>query len=339
MDSLPTEPADLTPAWLTEALAPRTRGARVLDVSVSRIDARGSLFGQPLRLGLTWDRAGAGPRRLFAKLTGRDAAARAAAAQLGVFRREVAFYQELAETCGVRAPALWFAAATDDMVVLLLEDLTELRHVDAGTLSRDDVGTVIDALAMMHARWWQSPALGSRSWLARDDDHLDVMAERLRDVLPRFHELFDDQLEPEQRAFAEHLAREGPQAWAPSDTDAVTLVHGDPKPSNIFFGDDGPVFVDWQAAGAAHATTDLANLFGAALSSRVHDDGLVERYCRRMAIAGVEVNESELAGSLRLAARAFVVRAVAASVSADERFLEGLGPVVRRRISYAISLG
>ena len=338
-DLLPTEPDQLTPRWLTDALAARTGGVPVNAVTVTRIEARGSLFGLPLLLDLQWDVAGAGPDRLVAKLTGHEGAARQAAAELGLFRREVAFYTELATRSGVRTPIAWFAEATDDTVVLLLEDLTDLRNIDADTLELPDVVSVLDALAAMHARWWADPALSRYPWLAQAHDHLDTMTDRLRGALGRLVELFDAELEPAHRRFVERLAEEGSTAWAPTGADAVTLVHGDAKPSNIFFDDTGPIFIDWQAAGAMHPATDLANLFGAALADRSHDESLLARYKSHMASADIAIDLDELHEPLRAAARLFVVRAAASCITTDTRFLSSLGPMLRRRIAYALTLG
>ncbi|MEY2570929.1 MAG: hypothetical protein QOE63_1279 [Acidimicrobiaceae bacterium] len=338
---LPTEPDELTPDWLTAALAPKTGGARVVAVDVTRIDARSALFSRPMHLRLTWEPTGAGPATLVAKLTAPEGEAKQAASEIGVYLQEVRFYEQLAATCGLRAPAAWFVAATDDTVLLLLEDLVGLHHRDAPeSLLPTEIAAVLDALAAMHARWWDDPRLDELAWLGQRRGNVERNAARYQRGLPRFLELHGDLLDSNEHALLRHLAASD-DVWAIEPARPFTLVHGDPKPSNIFFEPDGcPVFVDWQGVCAAHATADVANALGAALGDQELGSvsGLVDRYVDVLAAAGVDIDRSSLNRRLLDAARHFVVRAVSASVTTDPLFHEAHGVMTSRRIAFARSL-
>jgi len=338
---LPTEPDELTPAWLTAALASKTGGARVVAVDVTRIDARSALFSRPMHIALTWDPEGAGPPTLVAKMTAPEGEAKQAAAEIGVYAQEVRFYEQLAATSGLRSPEAWYAAATDDTVLLLLEDLVGLHHRDApDSLLPVEIEAVLDSLAHMHARWWDDPRLHQLAWLGERRGNVERNAARYQRGLPRFIDLHGDLLDRAEQALLQHLAA-ADDVWAIEPALPFTLVHGDPKPSNIFFQPDGsPVFVDWQGVCAAHATADVANALGAALG----DDELgsvshlVDRYVGALDAAGVDIDRSTLNCRLRDAARHFVVRAVSASVTTDPLFHAAHGTMTRRRIAFALSL-
>jgi len=118
------------------------------------------------------------------------------------------------------------------------------------------------------------------------------------------------------------------------------LVHGDPKPSNIFFSSTGPVFVDWQGVCAAHASADVANALGASLAGGDVDAApqLIADYLDVLRAHGIAVDRGEFDAALSDAARHFVVRAVSASVTKDPRFHEAHGVMTARRIAFALRL-
>lgn len=336
---LPTEPDELTPEWLTAALAPRVAGV-VVDAIVKPIPARGALFSRPVQVELVWDPPEAGPPSIVAKLTATDPEARRAAQEIGVYAQEVRFYAELAPTCGMRAPRAWYSAGAGDTMVLLLDDLLALDHRDApSALDRPELESVLGDLAAMHARWWANPDLDNLAWLVQRRGDAARNAARYERGLPRFLELHGDLLDASMHALLRELGA-ADDVWAIEPAPPFTLVHGDPKPSNIFFDDRGPIFVDWQGVCAAHASADIANALGSGLADEHVDDApaLVEHWIDSLGSAGVELDRSTLTGLLRDAARHYVVRAVSASVTTDAVFHQAHGVMTRRRIGFALSL-
>ena len=162
----PTHPEALNEAWLTTALQGSgllTRG-RVLAAQLEVLSGVKGAMGQIVRLSLDYDRAEqTAPHTLIAKLSSSDPTLRALGNSLGLYKREVHFYRELAEQVRVRTPRCYFAAidSVTGASLLLLEDLAPARNGDriAGC-EPHEATLVIDALATLHADWWMRPEIG-----------------------------------------------------------------------------------------------------------------------------------------------------------------------------------
>ena len=163
---------ELTPAWLTDAL----RGDGVLGdgavafAKADQINVGQGFAGRVFRVAVTYEGApNTAPRTLIAKLPASDPGARTLIDDLGMYRNEIAFYDELASEAGVRTPRRYFAAQDPAArrYVLLLEDIAPARVGDdvAGcTVEEDEL--VLGRLAEMHARWWNESRLESFAWLS-----------------------------------------------------------------------------------------------------------------------------------------------------------------------------
>src|SRR5690606_9243462 len=84
----------------------------------------------------------------------------------GFYHREAYFYRQLRDRYGVRAPQCYFAAEQQapPQAVILLEDLSG-RDIGFGSMLRpyaaDEVASGLEALAQLHARSMQDPALAT----------------------------------------------------------------------------------------------------------------------------------------------------------------------------------
>ena len=115
----PTTAADVTPEWLTAALATRQPGVTVDAVDVLEED---EVTNAHARLRVTYRDAGE-PRIMFLKLPPNDDR-REQIIATGMGHREARFYAELAPSVAMRVPVAHVARTDDEgRFALLLEDL------------------------------------------------------------------------------------------------------------------------------------------------------------------------------------------------------------------------
>ena len=282
----------LEPAWLDVIL--RATGhstATVVGVEAEPLAFTGATSDMA-RLRITYDDSGAaGPASAIAKIRGRDDVRVQMDQVLGLFDREVRFYRELADGVPIRAPRAIYIGDGNE-TPLLLEDLGALRVGDQSEgLTVADAEACLDALADMHAAYWESPMLAAE-WLDRPTEGpVGQMTVQLMlsgaDQLARFEgrvpagaiERFPR--DPERLGAALARLSDGPH----------TLVHNDCRLDNTFFADDGaPVMVDWQQVADARWSRDVANLLGGNMEPddlAANWEPLLRRYHARLKDRGV----------------------------------------------------
>jgi Ecdysteroid kinase-like family len=282
---VPSSIDGLTPQWLTDAF-----GVGVFDVRTERI-AQDSGFSSLLyRLHLTGDGV---PSTVIAKLPAQSEA-RGAMEMLGGYRRELAFYQEVAGRAPMQTPQVYAArmvAGTADFV-LLLEDLQHWHNADhlAG-LSVGQARLCIDALAGLHA------------WSIRDADvrvlqqFPSIDSSIARELLvpafgPGWHVYVDKSsasVPSNVAAFAEQFTCRADGALT-ALTERSMLLHGDIRADNLFFDGDDIKVVDFQFASRGVGAADVAYVVSQGLPTAVrrgHDEALVREYLERLAERGV----------------------------------------------------
>jgi hypothetical protein len=156
----------IAPGWLTDVL--RSGGhseAAVTSVELEPVAFAGATTDMA-RLRIGYDNAGApGPPTLVAKIRGATEVQRQMDQAMGLFGREAEFYARIADQVPIRTPACVHIGNGDD-TPLLLEDLGELRMGDQMEGMRiADAEVMMDALADLHARFWEAPGL-AEPWLA-----------------------------------------------------------------------------------------------------------------------------------------------------------------------------
>jgi hypothetical protein len=282
------DPADLTPAWLTEAL-----GRPVTGVTPERVGT--GQIGTCYRLTLESPTAPGGTERIVAKLPAPDPGLREMLA--GAYRGEVRFYRELAATVAVRAPAVHHVAMTPGTgdFTLLLEDLAP--WVQGDQIAGCTVAQARDAavnLAGLHGPRWCDPALLDVEGLSINGPaDAALLAEVYAPAVETFASDLGGLLEP---ADVEVLRRSADaiEAWALARAERFALVHGDYRLDNLLFPDDGSpgvCAVDWQTLSLALPARDVAYLVATSLpvaERRVHEDALVAAYHEALLGYGVE---------------------------------------------------
>lgn len=275
---IPQRLDELTPAWLSLALAPLLGGARVERVEVERLGEGEGFVGTLARLRLELDRPAPGaPTRVIAKLPTDVAANRATGELLGAYEREVLFYRELAHRVGYRTPApyaalmdenpasrfgpalvrfvdrlpawgvralmacfAWAAARSRRRYLLLLEDVAPARAGDQlEGREPTQCAPVLRAIARAQAAFWQSRRLAQLYWVAPMDAGLRIAHQIFLRSRPVFEERYGPRLEPGGRELLAWLARHAPELTQRLHADApVSLVHGDFRLDNLLFDDE-----------------------------------------------------------------------------------------------------
>jgi len=149
----PTTADDVTPEWLTAALAERHPGTEVDSVEVLE---RNEVTNAHARLRVTYARRDDAPDTMFCKLPPNDARRQQIIAT-GMGHREARFYAELAPSVAMRVPAAHVARTDDDgHFALLLEDLvTTGCDVSDGTwgIPVDSAAGALEDLAALHVHF------------------------------------------------------------------------------------------------------------------------------------------------------------------------------------------
>jgi len=182
------------------------------------------------------------------------------AGELRVFERELAAYRLLAPLKGKLSPRLFSGATAlrGSDGLLLLEFIRDARNRDQlRGLTWPELVSATRAIARIHARFWNSPALKKAKGLPR---HHYMRAHEVSRHLPNF--LRWTKLRSKTAIMFRDLPQAVNQALARLRKRPLTLVHGDLRSDNIFYGRKSVRFIDWGLALAGHAAFDLARLAG-----------------------------------------------------------------------------
>ena len=241
---LPREVGDLTPVWLSEALAKRYPGVRVRSVACLDRTERTNLHA---RLKLEYHESAGAPETIFCKLPPTDPEHRARIGATGMGAREAWFYRDLAPRIAMKMPAVHFAEAdAQGDFLLLLEDLT--AHgcaVSDGTwaIGADLAAKAVEELAALHVAFEDAGQLAALApWAAAERvGSVDFTVRTLRFVIEnRADRLGESYLEVarifiDRPAEVNALWKRGPRS----------LIHGDAHIGNLYVDEGRVGFLDW----------------------------------------------------------------------------------------------
>lgn len=200
------------------------------------------------------------PRQYILKVGSDIPQRRKWAGELHVFERELAAYRLLAPLAGKLSPRL-FSGATGlrgSDGLLLLEFIRDARNRDQlRGLTWPELVSATRAIARIHAHFRNSPALQKTKGLPQ---HQYMRAHQVQRHLPTF--LRWAKLPAKTEKMFRNLPQQVNQALARLRKRPLTLVHGDLRSDNIFYGRKFVRFIDWGLALAGNAAFDLARLAG-----------------------------------------------------------------------------
>lgn len=282
--------------WLTAVL--RESGAAPEGAAVSKFECAAIGTGQmsqSYRFALSWDeRGGSGPASVVVKLASSDETSRSTGVQLGIYEREIRFYQEVAGRVGgpVAPCHLALFDAQDGWFTLVLEDAAPAMQGDqiAGC-TVEEARLAMRELARVHAPVWNDEELDGAAWLNQPPAVNELI---VRQLLAGFLERYDARVAPEHRALVERfVARLDP--YLADRRRPFSVVHGDYRLDNMLFGaEDGAkplTVVDWQTVSWGPPLLDASYFVGAGLNvddRRAHEEALVREYYDSLLALGVE---------------------------------------------------
>ena len=273
----PRSPEEMTPEWLTAAL--RSRGtikdAAVTSARVEPIGEGAGFLGQLARLHLTYDRSEAGaPVTVIAKLPTLDPGGREVCRLFEFYEREIRFYDRIAPDVTLRVPRAYYTSmdpAADDFL-LLLEDLCDVRMVDevAGCTAQE-AEQIIRGIAEQHARWWESPALAEvETWMPAVNAPVQQTAEpAYNQAWEPFLQMFGDAQSQKVRAIGEAMKTKIVAILHELAPAPRTIIHGDWRLDNIFFGSDCVAAIDWQIATIGRGAFDVGYFLSSCIEPEV----------------------------------------------------------------------
>jgi thiamine kinase-like enzyme len=288
---------ELDEAWLTVALGT----GPIASFSTEPIGTGQMSESHRITLSYAADaREPRGPETIVLKLAAADTASRAAGIGLGIYAREVRFYDELAPRVGGPLPHCSLALFDDSegWFTLLLEDARDAEPGDqiAGC-SVAQARLALAALARLHAPVLGDQTLAASDWLNRPSPVNQALVAQL---LPGFLERYGERVAPEHSALCERFV-ERLDAWLADRRGPQGLVHGDFRLDNLLFGSRESAkeltVVDWQTVGWGGAMTDAAYFIGGGLrlaERRRHERELLGEYHAALRAQGIESISWEL---------------------------------------------
>lgn len=267
MTSFPRTPDEITPGWLTTALA---HAGHIDAGTVARVHIEHLASGltgpvviaKPVMSSLSLR----GPTSMVIKMPTTDPDRLSLLSKRGMFHREYHFYRKLASKMPDIVPRHFFVETNPEQTlgIIGLEDLSDMRTVGHGeSMPMDDAVAAVKTLAKMHAQWWGRSDLDQYDWLMHpgvyfDGEDLDQMSGNARAVLGEF----GDRLSPGVRKLLEMLPFALPAIEAQWGASPTTLCMGDARGQNMFFngngGDTHVRLIDWQTPTRAKGVLDTA---------------------------------------------------------------------------------
>lgn len=251
--------------WLIRAL-----GQPVLDVTSTPLSEGLGLVSSTWLLQLVAAPGADLPASLILKTESDDPAMRQLARDLKAFEAERSFYRHLApelEGTVPRFQAGW-SGDEDEPRWLLIEDLSALR---AGNqvrgLSTEETAAALEAMAAVHARFWQNDRLLQEAWLPSHRFWYQGPAIELTSMLEPFLADYELRVDREAIALIEAVAERSEAIDRALQERPWTLVHGDLRADNLLFHDrprEQPAvkIIDWGSPCRSLAAVDVACLIG-----------------------------------------------------------------------------
>ncbi|MFN3255916.1 MAG: phosphotransferase [Ilumatobacter sp.] len=301
MTTIPADPFSITPEWLHEALPSSVLGGGTIDaVTATNIGEGTGIFGEIVRLGLAVTGGdGSAPATLIAKMPCTEPANLEVARMLGIYERELNFFEHIVPTTSLTVPIVHVARRDDDgRFVLVMEDLSDRWDVGDQVVgaTADQAAAIVDELAAFHAYWWEHPELDAMDWLPTPNApaYAAAVPGIYRAGLPVLLEHWSDRVSPEAVQVAIDVEPIFDDLLQRTATGPSTIIHTDTRLDNLFFAKDDPskiAIIDFQLALRGRGVADISYLIGTSVPTEVaseHWESLLRRWHAAIVAAGID---------------------------------------------------
>lgn len=271
-------PEDVTTKWLADVL----RTGQIASFTSTRIGT--GQVSDCYRLDIQYEPEAHGPNSVILKVAASNPISRATALRLGLYEREVRFYEEMVNTIKGPLSTCYYASWDDDTFSLLLSDARPaVVGDDIQGASIEQAKLAVTELGRIQGPFLRESSLIQAPWLHR----APITQALLSTLFTGFSERFNNRLSEEHlnvcRKFVS--AFDAFQEIQRNSGNLIGLVHGDYRLDNLLFGEDGAdrslTVVDWQTVFAGSVMTDFAYFVGCSLTiddRRNHIHELLDLY-------------------------------------------------------------
>lgn len=349
--AIPT-PENITAEFFTEVLRANGHpGVRVARFAAEPVGT--GQIGRCVRFALEYagDPDG-GPRTLVGKFPSQDPLSSGTGVQLRNYAREIFFYRELAARVPIAKPRCYYAEIVGEgpEFALILEDMAPAKQGDQQRGCSPEIArAALAELAKLHGPTWNDARLRGHALIAEPSAEGSVQGRELyAAMLPAFLARFAPELEPDERAIIEAVAKSnGPPHAYPAAP--LALVHIDYRLDNLLIDERSSPprvsVVDWQSLVLGSPLSDVAYFLGASLLPEVRrpiERELVRAYYDALCAEGVRGYAWEQCWSdyRRGAFAGFAVTVIASVIVQEtERGNAMFTVMARRHARHALDLG
>ncbi|MDA1206986.1 MAG: phosphotransferase [Proteobacteria bacterium] len=274
---VPLRLADITPAWLTDALksAGLITATRVIELDLKVIGEETGFLGLVAIVTPRYEQSEPqAPASLILKIP-TALKNRVLGQSLGVYEKEIRFYRDLQPLLKIATPRHFYSAlnAFDEphavlrrlnwlnrlplagvaiaavvltaviaffprRYVLLIENLSHFRMGDQlNGCSDDDIRRVLETMAELHGQFWNSESLTDLPWIVPVEQTAKLAQLTYMQAVERYKAAYKAQLSARHVALLDWLKVHGLELTEIQGTCSRTLLHGDFRLDNLCFDD------------------------------------------------------------------------------------------------------
>jgi hypothetical protein len=295
---VPRTADEVTPEWLTRALQANGRDVVVRTVRRTPLGEGVGMMSLLEHVEVEYEH-GDGPTTMVLKLPATNEANRAVALAFDIYRRETLFYRDVAALTPAATPEVYVSEIEGkEAFVLLLEDLGHYRLGDQIVgCSVADAELCMVELGDLHATFWEDVDRPELEFLPyhHPSHHSEGLRQGAAAGWDPMLEVFGDVVPAPLAALKDRFLAAIPRMQEWIATPPLTVVHGDFRMDNLFFGttpgESRVAAIDWQGALKAKGVQDLGYLLGGSVEiedRRAHERDLVGKWHENLCHGGVE---------------------------------------------------